>query len=281
MKRTLLLAAMACTCLCGMAPAQPGQPPAAEAALGRPPMLQNVGLDQRLDEQVPLDLPFRDEDGRSVTLSEYFTGRPVILVLAQYRCPMLCTQVLNGLVDALRNVTFQAGTEFQVVTVSFDTRETPELAAAKKASYLGRYGRPRSAGGWHFLTGEQVSIDRLTQAVGFRYSYDAATDRFAHASGVLVLTPAGRVSRYFYGIRYSPRDLRLGLVEAADNQIGSHVDQVLLFCFHYDAATGKYSASAMAAVRAGGVLTLLALGTFMLFGRWRDRRRLAAAATTG
>jgi protein SCO1/2 len=237
---------------------------------GLPPALRGVGIDQRLDEQVPLDLQFRDEAGQTVRLGDCLGGKPAILVLAYYRCPMLCTQVLNGLVDGLRGVPFSIAEQFNVVTVSFDARETPELAAAKKASYVEEYGRPRAAAGWHFLTGEQASIDCLTQAVGFRYRYDPAQDQFAHASCILVLTPQGRVARYFYGIRYPPRDLRLGLVEASASKIGSPVDQVLLFCYHYDPATGKYTAAAMSFVRLGGALTLAVLAGALLLA-WRRR----------
>jgi protein SCO1/2 len=249
---------------------------------GLPPVLRPVGFDQRLDAQVPLDLGFKDEMGQSVQLGDYFGSKPVILVLAYYRCPMLCTQVLNGLVRALLDITFDVGKEFNVVTVSFDARETPALAAAKKKTYLERYGRRGAEAGWHFLTGEEDSIRRLTQAVGFRYTYDARNDQFAHASGIMILTPRGRISRYFYDITYSPRDVRLGLVEASANQIGSPVDQILLYCFHYDPAEGKYGPVIMNFVRLGGVLTLLALGallTFLWREEWRKARQSKAAGS--
>lgn len=239
-----------------------------------PQALRDVGFDQRLDEQVPPDLQFRDETGRTVQLGEYFGHRPIILVLAYYKCPMLCTQVLNGLVKCLLDVPLVMGKDYEVVTVSFDPRETPDLAAAKRATYLERYGRPGSAGGWHFLTGDEEPIKRLTKAVGFRYRYDAVNDQYAHASGIMVLTPGGRISRYFYDISFSPRDVRLGLVEASDNKIGSPVDQILLFCFHYDPAEGKYGATVMNFVRLGGALTLLSIGG-MLFVLWRQERRRA------
>jgi protein SCO1 len=257
------------TCLLLMLAAGP-----APAQGQRPRVLRDVGFDQRLDAQVPLDLVFRDEAGQKVWLGDYFNGKPVILVLAYYRCPMLCTQVLNGLVRALLDVPFEPARDFELVTVSFDSRETPELAAAKKKTYLERYARPGAAAGWHFLTGEEESIQRLTEAVGFHYTFDARHDQFAHASGIMVLTPAGKISRYFYDIRYSPRDLRLGLVEASENRIGSPADQVLLFCFHYDPAEGKYGPVIMNFVRLGGVLTLLAVGTFLAV-MWRRERRLA------
>jgi len=238
------------------------------AESGLPPVLRSVGFDQRLDAQVPLDLVFRDEAGQAVGLGNYFGGRPVILVLAYYRCPMLCTMVLNGLVRGLMDVPFDVGKEFNIVTVSFDPRETPALAANKKKTYVERYGRPGAAEGWHFLTGEEDAINRLTDAVGFRYIYDPKHDQFAHASGIMILTPKGRIARYFYDVAYSPRDLRLGLVEAAENKIGSPADQILLFCFHYDPAEGKYGPVIMNFVRLGGVLTILGLGTFLAI-LWR------------
>jgi protein SCO1/2 len=246
-------------------------PARAEPMLPLP--LREVRFDQRLDEQVAPDLRFRDELGRSVRLGDYFGHRPVILVLAYYRCPMLCTQVLNGLVRCLLDVPLVMGTDFEVVTVSFDPRETPELAAAKKATYLERYGRPGAGSGWHFLTGDETPIKRLAEAVGFRYRYDAKNDQYAHASGIMVLTPKGRISRYFYDISYSPRDVRLGLVEASDNRVGSPVDQVLLFCFHYDPTEGKYGPVVMNFVRLGGVLVMLAVGSlFVLLWRQESRR---------
>jgi protein SCO1/2 len=245
-----------------------------------PPVLRDVGFDQRLDEQVPLDLTFRDETGRPVQLREYFGRKPVILVLAYYRCPMLCTEVLNGVVRALLEMSLTVGKDFNVLTVSFDPREMPDLAAAKKKTYLERYGRPGAEEGWHFLTGDPEPIKRLTAAVGFRYVYDELHEQYAHPSGIMVLTPAGKISRYFYDVRYSPGDLRLGLVEASENRIGSPVDQVLLYCFHYDPVEGKYGPAVMNFVRLGGVLTLLALGWFM-FVLWRhERHRIKAEAET-
>src|SRR5262245_13853993 len=190
----------------------------------------DLGFDQRLDQQAPLDAMFRDESGQAVRLGDFFTDRPVVLVLAYYRCPRLCSLVLSGVLESLRELTFDAGKEFDVVIVSFDAREQPELAAAKKQSHVEQYGRPGGGRGWHFLTGDAEPIQRLADAVGFRFRYDAKTDDFAHASGIMVLTPDGRVSRYLFGIDYPPRDLRLALVEAAANRIGSPGDQVLLFC---------------------------------------------------
>jgi protein SCO1/2 len=245
-------------------------PARAESQL--PPSLQGVGFDQKLGAQLPLELAFRDEAGRSIRLGDYFKERPVILVLAYYRCPMLCTQVLNNLVRALLEVPLAAGRDFQVVVVSFDPREKPELAAAKKKSYLERYGRPGAAEGWHFLTGDQEPIDQLTRAVGFRYRYDPVNDQFAHASGILVVTPKGQLSRYFYDIAYEPRDLRLGLVEASGNRIGSLADQVLLYCFHYNPAEGKYGATVMTLLRISGVLTILAVAAMIYILRRQERR---------
>lgn len=246
----------------------------AAAAQNLPRPLQNVGFDQRLNEQVPLDLEFADEAGKPVKLGDYFHGKPVILVLAYYRCPMLCTLVLNGLVQGMLDMDFTVGKEFEVVTVSFDPRETPELAAEKKKNYVARYGRPGAREGWHFLTGKDSAIRRLTQAVGFRYQYDAEADQFAHASGITLLSPTGKISRYFYDIRYAGRDLRLGLVEASAGKVGSAADQVLLFCFHYDPTVGKYGLAVINFIRLGGALTLLTLLSAIFWMRRRERRRL-------
>jgi len=237
-----------------------------------PTLLQDIGLDQKLNEQLPLGLAFTDEQGRDVTLGTYFGSRPVILVLAYYECPMLCTQVLNGLVSALGTLNFTVGREFDVVTVSFDPGETPELARGKKAAYVERYKRPGSESGWHFLTGTQHSITQLTRAVGFRYAYNAEVDQYAHASGIMVVTPEGRLSHYFYGIEYGPRDLRLALIDAADRKIGSPVDQLLLACFHYDPKSGKYSLAIMRFVQGAGLLTVAAIGLTVLVLRRRERR---------
>jgi protein SCO1/2 len=245
---------------------------AVPAAGAMPSLLEDIGLDQKLNESLPLSLKFKDEQGRDVTLGDYFGRRPVILVLAYYECPMLCTQVLNGLVSAIGVLNFSVGKEFEIVTVSFDPGETPELARSKKAAYIERYKRAGAEGGWHFLTGTQHSIIQLTRAVGFRYAYNAEVDQYAHPSGIMIATPDGKLSRYFYGIEYGPRDLRLALIEAADRKIGSPVDQLLLACFHYDPKSGKYSLAIMRLVQTAGVLTVVAIVLTILMLRRRDRR---------
>jgi protein SCO1 len=239
-----------------------------------PPLLRGVSIEQHLGQQAPLDLQFRDETGHAVRLKQYFGARPVVLVLAYYRCPRLCTEVLNGLEHGLEGIeSLDIGREFNVLTISFDPRETPELAAAKKVGYVEKYARAGAADGWHFLTGDQTSIKRLTEAVGFHYNYDPRSDQFAHASGIMVLTPEGKLARYFYGIHYSPRDLRLGLVEASAGKISSPVDQLLLFCFHYDPTTGQYTPAIMNFVRLAGAATLVVLGGFLVEMSRRERRR--------
>jgi protein SCO1/2 len=239
---------------------------------GLPPALRGVAIDQRLDEQVPLDLVFRSETGDSVLLADLIHNKPVILVLAYYRCPMLCTLTLNGLVEALERLSFNVGEDFSIITVSFDPRETPEMAAAKKQSYIERYGRPNAAAGWHFLTGDKTAIGRLTASVGFRYAYDPKLDQYAHGSGIIVLTPQGRTARYFLGVQYSPRDLRFALVEASAGRIGSPIDQVMLFCYQYDSTTGKYTAVALNVIRLGALVTIVVLA-FFVFWLWRRERR--------
>ena len=242
------------------------------SAAGMPELLQEVGLDQKLNAQLPLDLRFKDEAGRDVKLGDYFGRRPVILTLNYFECPMLCTEVLNGLTSTLGVLSFSIGKEFDVVTVSFDPHDTPELALQKKANYLARYKRAGAAEGWHFLTGRPPEISMLTRAVGFRYAYNADARQFAHASGIMVATPEGRLSHYFYGIEYGPRDVRLALIEAADRKIGSPADQLLLACFHYDPSTGRYSLAVMTVVRVAGVATLVLIGGAILMMRRREQR---------
>jgi protein SCO1/2 len=256
-------------------------PELGQSANGLPKALQDVGIDQKLNEQVPLDLVFKDESGKEVKLGDYFNGKPVVLSLAYYNCPMLCTQVLNGLTGAMKGMSFDAGNEFNVITVSFDPREKPDLAAEKKQVYLKGYQREGAAQGWHFLTGDDESIKKLTQAVGFRYRFDQATNQYAHASGIMVLTPQGKISHYFYGIDYAPKDLRLALIEASENKIGTPVDQLLLYCYHYDPATGKYGPVIMNIVRLAGIATIIAIAALILLLRKRGliTQRLRAGGT--
>ena len=229
-----------------------------------PPLLQGIGIDQRLNEQVPLDLQFRDEAGKTVTLGDYFGKKPVILSLVYFGCPMLCTMAENGLLHSLQEVKFSVGDQFEVLTVSFDPHDNAELAAAKKAVYVGLYGRKGADRGWHFLTGDEASIQQLTRAVGFRYKYDAQAKQYVHATGIMVLTPKGKIARYFYGIYYPSRDLRLGLVEASANKIGSPVDEVLLFCCRYDPATGRYGMVISRLIQISGLITVLCIGGLIL-----------------
>jgi len=240
----------------------------------RPPGLKDVGIEQHLDEQIPPDLVFRDETGKSVRLGDYFGKKPAILNLVYYQCPMLCGEVLSGLESALRVLKFDIGKEFNVVTVSFDPRETPDMATKKKAEFLKRYGRPGAADGWHFLTGPQPSIDALTKAAGFQYQYDPKTGQFAHSTAIIVLTPEGKIAQYYFGVEYAPKDLRLGLIQASDNKIGTLADQVLLYCYHYDPTTGKYGAIIARVLQLSGVATVLLLGVLMTvlirYGRGPD-----------
>jgi len=226
----------------------------------RPPRLENVGIEQHLDGQVPPDLTFRDETGKMVKLGDYFGRKPIILNLVYYNCTMLCGEALAGLSSAMRLIKFDVGNEFDVVTVSFDPRETPEMAAAKKKDYVGRYGRANAAAGWHFLTGRPESINALTKAVGFQYQFDEKTNQYAHATAIMVLTPQGRISRYFYGVDFPPKDLRMGLVEASQEKIGNAVDAVLLYCYHYNPETGKYGAMVANILRLAAAATVLLLG---------------------
>lgn len=246
-----------------------------------PKALEGVTYAQRLGDQVPADLPFVDETGKAVRLGDYFGKRPVVLALAYYECPMLCTQVLSGMTAGLKGLSFNAGQEFEVVVVSIDPGEGPGLAAAKKATYVAHYDREETASAWHFLTGRKADIDRLAQTVGFAYTYDAKTDQYAHAAGLSILTPDGRIARYLFGIDFAPRDLRLGIVEAADRTIASPVDTVLLYCYHYDPATGTYGLMIMRLVRTAGVLFVLAMVAGFVVLRRRERRGLYGGAPVG
>jgi protein SCO1/2 len=240
----------------------------------RPPRLENVGIEQHLDAQIPSDLIFRDETGKTVQLGNYFGRKPLILNLVYYNCTMLCGEGLAGLASAMRLVKFDVGNEFDVITVSFDPRETPEMAAVKKKDYIGRYGRANAASGWHFLSGQAESINALTKAVGFQYQFDSRTNQYAHATAIMVLTPQGRISRYFYGVDFPPKDLRMGLVEASQGKIGNAVDAVLLYCYHYDPETGKYGAMVANILRVAAAATILLLGG-LFFVLWRLDRSVA------
>ncbi len=242
-------------------------------------ILSEVGFDQRLGEALPLDVPLRDETGAAVRLGDYFGQRPVLIAFVYYRCPMLCTLVTNGVAASFRGIPFEPGREFEVVFVSIDPEDTPSAAAAKKAAALDRYGKSSTAAGWHFVTGDAAAIAAVTEAAGFRYVRDEASGEYAHAAGILLATPEGRIARYIFGIDYAPRDLKLALVEASEGRVGGVVDQLLLLCFHYDAALGRYTAVSMLALRIAGVLTLAAVVSFivvMLVRERRSRRRLAA-----
>ena len=252
----LFLAAFA---IAGLAPAH-----AVDNSKVTPQLLRNVGIDQRLNEQVPLDLTFRDETGKTIKLADYFGKKPVVLSLVYFHCPMLCTMVENGLLNTLKTLKFDVGDEFNVLTVSFDPKDTPDFAAAKRAIYVGMYDRKGAAQGWHFLTGDEPSIQALTKAVGFRYNYDPETGEYAHATAIMVLTPQGKLSRYFYGIQYPAGDLRLALVEASDNKIGNPVDELLLLCCRYNPATGKYGLIISRALQIAGLITIVCLGTLFL-----------------
>jgi protein SCO1/2 len=247
----------------------------AQPAGVRPPVLKDVGIDQLLNNQVPLDLEFRDESGRTVKLAEYFKDRPVVLSLVYYDCPRLCTQVLTGLLGAMKALPMTPGKEFVNLSVSFDPRETPQLAAAKKAEYLKRYDRPGAEAGWHFLTGDEAAIQALTKAVGFRYVWDPVTKQYAHAGGIMVLTPQGKISRYFYGIEYAPRDLRFGVIDASAGKVGSLADQVILYCYMYDPDRGTYGLVMMRLLRIFGGLTVVTLLALFLYLRRKEKQREA------
>ena len=236
----------------------------------KPAILDQVGIDQRLNQQVPLDLMFVDENGQTVKLGQYFGQKPVVLSLVYYQCPMLCSQVLNGLTSSLNVLKFNIGREFDVVTVSFDPRDTPAAANDTKQRMLKRYRRPGSEQGWHFLTGKKEQIDALAQAVGFRYAWDPEIQQYAHASGIMLLTADGHVAQYYYGIEYSPRDLKLGIVQTSQGKVGSLVEQVLLYCYHYDPAKGKYGAAIFNILRVSALATILVLGGFMFLMFRRD-----------
>ena len=254
-----------------------GGPSIGSTSTGLPPVLKKVGIDQKLNEQVPLDAVFKDEEGREVRLGQFFKGKPVVLSLVYYTCPMLCNQILNGMLSSFRQISFNAGEQFEVINVSFDPRDTPAIAAAKKQTYIKAYNRAGGEAAWHFLTGDEANVRRLADAVGFRYLWDEQTKQFAHASGIMILTPEGKLARYFYGVEYPPRDLRLGLVEASQNRIGTPVDTLMLYCYHYDPATGKYGAVVMNIMRVAGVITVGLMVGLFFFLRKISRRRMTVS----
>jgi len=260
-------------CCAGIAPAQLQDP---MQSIGvRPELLKNVGIDQKLNNQIPLDLTFRNEQGQPLQLGQYFNhGKPVILTLVYYNCPMLCTQVLNGVLDTMKHLKIEAGKDYEVLTISIDPTERPVLASAKHDLYTGLYGRPGGASGWHFMTGDEAQIKQLANAVGFRYAYDPDSKQFAHASAIMLLTPEGKISRYFYGIQYPTRDMRFGLMEASEGRIGSPVDQILLFCYHYDPVTGKYGILISRVIQIAAALTVLLTGLLIFFLARREHYAL-------
>ncbi|HEV8383233.1 MAG TPA: SCO family protein [Candidatus Acidoferrales bacterium] len=247
-----------------------------QAAGVKPPILDNVGIDQKLDATVSLDTAFRDEHGKSVTLSIFFGKKPVILTLVYYQCPMLCTEVLNGLLNSLKEVPLEIGKDFEVVTVSIDPKDSSVFAEAKQTMYAGLYGRSGARHGWHFLTGDEPHIKRLADEVGFRYAYDPVSGQFAHASTILLLTPEGRVSRYMFGVRYDPRTVRLGLVEASAGKIGTLLDQVLLLCYHYDPLSGRYGLLISRVIKGAGIFTVLLIGLSLWLLRRSENYSLPA-----
>lgn len=261
--------------------AQYANPPVrSESVSQKDGILSQVGIDQKIGQQLPLDLTFRDEAGRDVRLGEYFHGKPVVMALAYYECPMLCTQVLNGVTGALKTLSFDAGKDFEVVVVSIDPKDNFRLAANKKLAYVESYGRPQTAAGWHFLTGTEANIKPLADALGFRYAYDANLKQYAHGAAMYVATPKGVVSRYLLGIDFAPRDLRLALVEASNNVLGTAADRVLLLCYHYDPATGKYGAATINAVRVGFIATVTGFLAFLFVSLRRERAEARLAKRT-
>lgn len=241
---------------------------------GLPETLQKSGIEQKLGDALPLDAQFKDENGKVVALGDFFNrGRPVVLAFVYFECPMLCNEVLNGLTGTLKGISLDAGKDFDVLAISFDARENeiPDLARNKKESYTNRYGRQGTEDGWHFLTGSEQSIEAVTKAAGFNFQWDEQSNQFAHAGGIMIATTDGKLSRYFYGIDYSPKDVKFGIMESAENHIGNPAEQLLLYCFHYDPATGKYGLSVLRVMRLGAILTLLAMGA-MGFVFWRRNK---------
>lgn len=282
--RLSVMSALVLVVSLGIAPARAQQPLPGSGAVGRPEvkspevgLLRQVAFEQNLNAQLPLDTVLKDESGREVTIGSFFGKKPVVLLFVYFECPMLCTLELNGLIRNLRALSLSAGKEFEIVTVSIDPAETPALARAKKKGYVARYNRPGAEAGWHFLTGAESSIKRLTDTVGFKYAYDAKSKQYAHPAGLVVVTPQGRLARYIYGVDFPANNLRWSLVEASGGKIGAPIDRVLLMCFHYDPSTGRYSFAVMAAVRLLGIATVAGLAAFISFSYVRDRRRAVPA----
>ena len=250
-------------------------PAAFEATTGLPETLKAVGIEQKLGDKLPLDTVLKDEEGKTVKLADYFrTGRPVVLALVYYECPMLCNQVLNGLTGSLKGMSLDAGKDFDVVALSFDARENdmPGLAKNKKAAYIERYGRAGTENGWHFLTGSEEAIRAVTSAAGFSFKWDEKTNQFAHAAAIMIATPEGKLSRYFYGIDYAPKDVKFGIMESSENKVGNLAEKLLLYCFHYDPASGKYGLAILRVLRLAGAVTVLGMGA-MIFVFWRKGKR--------
>ena len=270
--RSLIVSTLLCVCasVCASAQAAPKGDLGAVPNV-KPSILDQVGIDQRLNQQIPLDLAFLDENGQPVQLRQYFGQKPVIVALVYYQCPMLCSQVLNGLTGTLNGIRrFDVGRDFNIVTVSFDTRDTPEAARVQKTSYLHRYRRPGSEEGWHFLTGKKEQIQALANSLGFHYAWDPAIQQFAHASAIMLLTPDGRIAQYYYGIEYPPRDLQFGIIEASKGKIGNVVDRLILYCYHYDPRQGRYGAVVFNILRISALATVLVLGGFVFIMFRRD-----------
>ena len=253
----------------------------AQPAMMKPPVLKDVGIDQLLNNQVPLDLEFKDETGRTVKLGEYFKGKPVVLSLVYYDCPQLCNLVLNGLMNVLKTLPMQPGKDFEAVTVSFDPKEKPELASQKRDTYLQKLANPDANNGWHFLTGEEEAIKLLTRSVGFRFVWDPFSKQYAHSSALIVITPEGKVSRYFYGFEFPPRDVRFGLLDASGGKIGSLADQIILYCYQYDPTRGTYNLVLMRLMRIFGGVTIVTLIALILFLRHKTKKKEAAWAAQG
>ncbi len=243
-----------------------------------PDAVSRAGFEQKLDAQIPLDLTFRDEAGNEVRLGDYFGDKPVMLALVYFQCPMLCNVIMNGMMDVMKDIKFKPGTDYEIVTVSFNHLEGPELAAAKKETYLANLGMEGADKGWHFLTGDEASIAKLAETVGFTFSWVEETEEYAHASGIMIATPEGHLSHYFFGVVFNPKDVRLGLVDASQGRIGSPVDQLLLFCYHYDPASGAYSAAIMKIIQIACMVTVGLIGGFMGLSLWLEKRRRAGSS---